>query len=164
MQTRIYDGIALVEASAKGRKNPVDRHKDLLGGSEHAIRLAHHARTFEEDRVAPVDHDLGDGWVIKQRLERAEAQNLVQHLTNQPVARRHLHPLIVAGVQDCLARDRKLLPSVAGLFRRRHGSHGGQAKSLHKIPLETNPKLVGSRGFDKRLVDRPLALTNALEH
>ena len=46
------------------------------------------AVALDVDLVGPVDHHLGDGVVLEERLERPEAHDLVDHLLDQVAAAR----------------------------------------------------------------------------
>ena len=43
------------------------------------------AAAFDVDHVRPVDHDLGDGGVVQQALQRAVAEHVVVDVVEQPL-------------------------------------------------------------------------------
>ena len=45
-----------------------------------------HAAPFDVDRLVGVDQDVADGRILQQRLERAEAEDFVEHFLGEAVA------------------------------------------------------------------------------
>ncbi|GGG92216.1 hypothetical protein GCM10011577_13600 [Pseudarthrobacter polychromogenes] len=54
--------------------------------AEAGLRQGQLALAFNVDLVHPVDHDLGDGGIVQQALEGAEAQDVVGNILDQPGA------------------------------------------------------------------------------
>ena len=50
------------------------------------VGLFHLAAAFDVDVLRPVDQDIADRGVLEQQLERAEAERLVEHFLDQPLA------------------------------------------------------------------------------
>ena len=49
-------------------------------------RLLHLAAAFDVDLVRAVDQDVADRRVLEQHLQRPEAERLVEHLVDEPLA------------------------------------------------------------------------------
>ena len=79
-------GQRLVNAAAERRDDPVDDPHDVVVVLEHDVGQFELARALDVDLARPVDHDLGDGLVAQQRLDRAEADDLVGDLLEHPHA------------------------------------------------------------------------------
>jgi hypothetical protein len=69
---------------------PADRPQDLVDDVQHVrivaegrVRPMDDAVALEVDAVPGVDHDLGDGRIAQQRLERAQPEHLVGDLRGQ---------------------------------------------------------------------------------
>jgi hypothetical protein len=82
-------GLGLVDAQPQRADDSLDQMVDL------GVRFQLHpcaldpAGKLDIDIARPVDHDLGDAGIAKQRLERTEADHLIRDLSNQL---RHLGP------------------------------------------------------------------------
>ena len=82
-----------------GRDDAVDDAHDVVVVLEGEVGQLEPAAALDVDLAGPVDHDLGDGLVAQQRLQRAEADDLVGDLLQ------HAHPL-GAGEREALLVDR----------------------------------------------------------
>ena len=70
----------LVDAAADRRDDAVDDAHHVVVVLERDVRQLELAAPLDVDLARPVDHDLGDGLVAQQRLERTEADDLVGDL------------------------------------------------------------------------------------
>ena len=70
----------LVDAAADGRDDALDDLHHVLVVLEGDVGQLQPAFTLDVDLLRAVDHDLGDGLVAQERLERAEAEDLVGDL------------------------------------------------------------------------------------
>ncbi len=77
----------LVDATADGRDDALDDLHHVLVVLEGDIGHLQPTLTLDVDLLRPVDHHFRDGLVSQERLERAEAQDLVGDLLEHP------HPL-----------------------------------------------------------------------
>ena len=68
-KTCIHNRAAFVDTPSKRRQDAIDNRQDLLCRLEDALGLKKCASTLEKDRVAPVDHDLSNAWVVEQGLQ-----------------------------------------------------------------------------------------------
>src|SRR6478752_7196454 len=76
----------LVNAAADRSDDPVDDSHDVVVVLEHDVRELELARALDVDLARAVDHDLGDGLITQERLQRAEADDLVGDLLEHPHA------------------------------------------------------------------------------
>ena len=58
----------------------------VLLGDEAGVGLLDDAVALDVDVVAPVDHDLGDGRVVEELLDRAEAHHVAGDVLHQTLA------------------------------------------------------------------------------
>ena len=79
-------GRRLVDAAADRGDDPVDDAHDVVVVLEDDVRQLELAGALDVDLARAVDHDLGDGLVAQERLERAEADDLVGDLLEHPDA------------------------------------------------------------------------------
>ena len=70
----------------------------MLGRIEDSLRLLELAVALEVERAASVHHDLRDRVVIKQRLERPETKDLVNHFADERLDIKRLRTGNLAGV------------------------------------------------------------------
>ena len=56
-----------------------------------------HAIALDKDLLRAVDQDVGDGWVLEQRLKRPKAQQLVEHVGDQLLALDEIERMILLG-------------------------------------------------------------------
>ncbi len=76
-------GVGLVDAAVDGGDDAFDGLHQLLVRGEPHRQLLDAARSFDEDRVGSVDHDLGDGRVFEEWFEDAEAECLVDDAADE---------------------------------------------------------------------------------
>ena len=76
----------LVDAATDRGDDPVDDAHDVVVVLEDDVGQLELARALDVDLARAVDHDLGDGLVAQERLERAEADDLVGDLLEHPDA------------------------------------------------------------------------------
>ena len=75
-QAGIDDGRGLVDVSTERRDDAVDDAADVVVVVELDIAQQEAALALEVDLLGAVDHDLGDGGVVEQGLDRAEADDV----------------------------------------------------------------------------------------
>ncbi len=111
-QASVDAGAGLVDVAAERSDDAVDDVEHVLVVAERDGDLLDAARALDVDLVWAVDHDLGDGRVGQQRLDGAEAGDLVDHALDQPLA-------LIAGQADVMVRDvlADELVDVAGQLR-----------------------------------------------
>ena len=125
-------GLDLVDPPAERRDDPVDDPQHVLVVEEDAVDPQDLAAALDVDVLRPVDHDLGHGLVVEERLDRPEAPDLVEQLLDEP------HPL-VAGHGEALLRDHPVgdaLDPAADLVGRRIEDRVERAHDLgqHRDP------------------------------
>jgi hypothetical protein len=76
----------LVDAATDRGDDPVDDPHDVVVVLEDDVRQLELARALDVDLAGAVDHDLRDRLVAEERLERAEADDLVGDLLEHPDA------------------------------------------------------------------------------
>ena len=102
------DAAAVGEAGVDHRRGFVDpaadRGDDLLDDPQQVPlvleadrRRLQHAVALDEDLVVAVDQDVGDGRVLEQRLERAQAEQLVEDVADQLLALGLIERLVLLG-------------------------------------------------------------------
>ena len=160
----VHVGLRLVHAAAERRDDALDRghHRGLV--HERAARELELAAALDEDAVGAVHHDLGDGVVREELLQRAEAERLVEDL---PAELRGVH---VAGeaVAD-LGEDRvdlldRAAAQLLGADARRGEALDVEARDelLVDLALHRAAALVGRRrGRRRRRVARSFGRTVA---
>ena len=99
---------------------------------------------LDVDQLGPVDQDVGDRRVAHQRLERAEAERLVEHLADQPLA--------LAEVEQVGAVAGKLLGGLADLEAEFLLVHRADDRQVHagdellvQLPFEVEETILGRR-------------------
>ena len=70
----------IVDPPAERRDDPIDDPKDVLVVQEDGVDALDLPARLDVDVRRAVDHDLGDGVVAEQRLQRTEARDVVDHL------------------------------------------------------------------------------------
>ena len=76
-------GLDLVDPPAERRDDPLDDAQDVLVVQEDRVDPLDLARALDVDVVRAVDHDLGDGRVREERLDRPEPGHVVDHLVDE---------------------------------------------------------------------------------
>ena len=84
-QACVDDRALLIDPAPERRDDAVHHKAQLLFGLERLAALIEHALALEEDRAGAVDHDLRDGRVAQQALERAKPQHHVERLRDNRV-------------------------------------------------------------------------------
>jgi hypothetical protein len=82
-QPGVHSRARLVDAPSERADDAVDDPHHVLVVEERAVDALDLAAALDVDVVRPVDHDLGDGLVVEQRLERPEARHVVDHLVDK---------------------------------------------------------------------------------
>ena len=82
-QAGVDDRAGLVDVAAEGRDDAVDDPSDVVVVVELDVAQQQAALALEVDLLGAVDHDLGDGRVVEQRLDRAEADDVGGQLLEQ---------------------------------------------------------------------------------
>ena len=77
-------GRRLVDAATDRGDDPVDDAHDVVVVLEDDVGQLELAAALDVDLARAVDHDLGDGLVAQERLERPEADDLVGDLLEHP--------------------------------------------------------------------------------
>ena len=80
IEARVDHRARLVDAPADGRDDAVDDAHHVVVVLERDVGQLELAGALDVDLARAVDHDLGDALVAQQRLERAEADDLVGDL------------------------------------------------------------------------------------
>ena len=88
---RIHNGRRIVDAAADRGDDALDDHAHVRLVFEAHVGFHHAARALDVDVVEAVDHDVADGGIFEQRFERAEAEDFVEDLFDQPLALGHGH-------------------------------------------------------------------------
>ena len=86
LQPRVDHRARLVDAAADHADDALDDAEQVRVVLEHDVGLFEPAFTLDVDLVVPVDQDVGDVGVLQQHLQRAEPEDLVQHVGDQRVA------------------------------------------------------------------------------
>jgi hypothetical protein len=86
-EASIDHGAGFVDAPADGADDAVDDAHHVIVVLEREVRELELAGSLDVDLPRTVDHDLGDGLVAKERLERPESDDLVGDLLE------HAYPL-----------------------------------------------------------------------
>ena len=86
VEARVHDGRGIVDAAADGRDDALDDHADVGLVLEADVGFHHAAGALDVDVVEAVDHDVADGGILEQRLQRAEAEDLVEDLLDELLA------------------------------------------------------------------------------
>ena len=79
-QARVHHGRTFVYTAAYARNNAVDDLHQMLVVFEAEPRYFQAPRTFDVNLVVAIDQNVGNGGIGQQRLERAQAEDLIQHL------------------------------------------------------------------------------------
>ena len=85
-QAGVHHRRRLIDAPADLRHDAVDDLQQVVVVAELDVALLHLAAAFDVDLVRPVDEDVADGRVLEQHLQRPEAERLVEHLVDEPLA------------------------------------------------------------------------------
>ena len=101
-QARIHHGRGLIHAPSDARDDAVDDLHQVRVVFEAQAGGLEFARPFHIDPVVAVDQDVGDGGIFEQRLERAQAEDLIQNFPGQALAlgKAERHGLAVHRVPD----------------------------------------------------------------
>ncbi len=83
-ESGVHHGAGLVHAAADGGDDPLDDLHHVLVVLERHVGELQPALTLDVHLLRTVDHDLGDGLVAEERLQRAKAQDLVGDLLEHP--------------------------------------------------------------------------------
>ncbi len=86
LEAGIDHGRRLVDAAADARDDAVDDLHQVLVVFERRAGDFELAGALDVDAVKAVDEDVGDGGVLEQRLERAEAEDLVEDFAGEALA------------------------------------------------------------------------------
>ena len=85
-ETRVDHRRRFVDAPADRRDDLLDDPQQVLLVLEpHGARLEH-SEAFDEDAVVAVDQDIGDRWILEQRLERTKAEEFVEDVADELLA------------------------------------------------------------------------------
>lgn len=84
LEARIDERRRFVDATSERRQDALDDVHEVRRIVELRIRQLELAHALDEDLARPIDHDLGDGIVLAQRLDRAEAEHLVADVRDEP--------------------------------------------------------------------------------
>ena len=95
-QARVDHRRGLVDPPADLGDDLVDDPPQVVLVVEAHRRLVQLAGALDPDVVGAVDHDLGDGVVLEQRLDRPVAERVVGDLLHQPVAVGDREPALLA--------------------------------------------------------------------
>ncbi len=108
-------------------------------------RLLELAEALDIDLLVAVDQYVGDRIVLEQRLDRAEAEHLVQHVVDQLLALRMVEgvALLVELLEDDVA-DLLLDLSSRHFLERRQVDEAEQP--LVKLDLQFGVQVIGSEG------------------
>jgi hypothetical protein len=144
-EARVHHGGALVDAAAGVADDAMDDVQEVRVVAEAGIALAELAAALHEDAVRAHHQDVGDLAVGEERLERPEAEDVVEHATHQLCAHLRRHGL--AGLVDelahaCIALRHQLLAL--------HDAGGGEVErgqqSLVQFAADLVQGLVRSAG------------------
>ena len=75
-----------VDAAADLRDDAVDDLHQVVVVAERDVGLLHLAAAFDIDVLRAVDQDVADRRVLEQHFQRPEAERLVEHFVDQPLA------------------------------------------------------------------------------
>ena len=85
-QAGIDDRRRVVDTAADVGDDAIDDGADVGGVFEADAGFDDFAEAFNVDGIGAIDHDVADGHILHQRFERAEAEHLIEHLFDEPVA------------------------------------------------------------------------------
>ncbi len=85
-ETGVHHGRGLVDATAHLAHDPLDHPAEVLLGEEAGIGPVEPSLPLDVDGVVGVDHDLGDGIVEQELLDRPVPEHVVAHLGHHAVA------------------------------------------------------------------------------
>ena len=102
LQAGIDHGRRLIDAAADAGDDAVDDLHQVLVVFERQAGDFELAGALDVDAVEAVDENVGDGRILEQRLERAEAENFVENLARQALAfgKAERHGLAVDRIAD----------------------------------------------------------------
>ena len=84
-QAGVDDGLRFVDAAADLRDDLLDDVQQVRVVLEAHLGFGELAVALDVDLVEAVDEDIGDGGLLEQRLERAQAEHFVEHLLDDLV-------------------------------------------------------------------------------
>lgn len=84
LEARIDERRRFIDAAAKRRQNALDDVHEMRRVVELGIRQLELAHALDEDLARAIDHDLGDGIVLAQGLDRAEAEHFIADVRDEP--------------------------------------------------------------------------------
>ena len=118
------------------------------GDGEHDLATLDLALALDPDLVVGVAHDLGDGAVGKQAVERSVSERVLQHLLHEALTLDRGDADVLA-LEDLVDGGADLLPQLVGRQVGRRGGDLGQHLGLH-LRLGLLPLLV-----ERRPIGRP---------
>ncbi len=145
-QAGVHHGRGVVDPASHGGDDPVDDLHEVLVVAEPHARALELAETLDQHLVIGVDQDVGDVRVLHERLQRPQAEDLVQHLLGEllPLVQVEGHALPGEQVLDLrLDGGARLLPAEAVEVR--------QVEPLQELAVDPAPdllhaELLGVRG------------------
>ena len=91
LQTRVHHRARFVDAAADRADDPLDDLHQVPIVLEDDVGLFELAFALHVDLIRPVDENVRDRRVAQQRLERAEAEQLVEHVGHERLALEQAH-------------------------------------------------------------------------
>ena len=85
-QAGVHHRRRFIDAPADLRHDAVDDLQQVVVVAELDVALFHLAAAFDVNLLRPVDEDVADRRVLEQHLQRAEAERLVEHFVDEPLA------------------------------------------------------------------------------
>ncbi len=131
-KTRVLERLRFVDAPADRSDDPLDDPHHVLVGLERHIRKLELALPLDIDPERAVHHDLGHGVVVEERLDRPEAEDLVDDLLE--------HPLTLDARDDRAVLVDEPVEHVLDLG----------ADSLHVREVEPRVEVVDDLGLERR--------------
>ena len=98
-QAGVHPRARFVDPPAERGDDAVDDPEDVFVVQEDAVDAVDLAGPFDVDAGRPVDHDLGDGLVAQEGLQRPEAHQVVDHLLDEA------QPLVTGDREGVLGHD-----------------------------------------------------------
>ena len=83
-ETGIDERRGFIDAASERRQDTLDDVHEVCRIMEFHVGQFELAHALDEDLMRPVDHDFGDGIVLAQGFNRAEAQDFVADIGNKP--------------------------------------------------------------------------------
>ena len=90
-QARVHDRRRIVDAAADGAHDAVDDHAHVRLILEADVGFHQAAGALDVDVVEAVDHDVADGGVLEQLLQRPQAEDFIENLLDELLALGHRH-------------------------------------------------------------------------